>query len=359
MQKLFLEELKKNTEFIKTVLSEDPFPESIEPECLRAAVRSYPFRGGKRIRPAILLWSCGALQGNIEKAVFAAAAIEIYHNWTLVHDDIIDGDEFRRNLPTTHVELATHAAAAYGASKSAAAKFGRDFAILTGDLQQAWAVDMFLRSTEKGVSPDLVIKLARMLQEKVNRELLSGEALDVEFPMKPLRSVSRRDVMKMMSGKTSSLLRFSAQCGGAIAIDSADFTKAPLACLGDFAESLGLAFQLRDDYLGVFGTKDEFGKPICSDFKERKHTVLCLEAWERLDDKGRAELAELSGLLAYGDVEIGKIRKLLSDCGAADAILRESEMLTDKAFEALNELPDGKYKKLLAELVRYLMKRNV
>ena len=245
------------------------------------------------------MWSCGALGGFPDAAVYAATAVEIYHSWTLVHDDIIDEDNMRRGLNTSHIELAVHAKKAYRKDKDICAKFGRDFAILAGDIQQAWAVNMLLRSLEKGCAPELVMKLVGILQTTVNRRLISGEAIDVEFPMRPPESIRQEEVMKMISGKTSCLLQFAAQCGGAIALNSADFSAEPLAALGCYAENLGIAFQLRDDYLGLFGDVKKFGKPLGSDFQEGKPTLLSLEAMHRLSEAGKNRLRELTGLEEY------------------------------------------------------------
>ncbi|MBR4666906.1 MAG: polyprenyl synthetase family protein, partial [Lentisphaeria bacterium] len=238
MKTVLQDALRQVASEIIAVLSDDPFPAAVYPECLCSAVRSYPVRGGKRIRPALVLWTCGALGGDLKKAVNAAAAVEIYHSWTLVHDDIIDEDEVRRGLPTTHVELASHAAAAYKKDKKACAKFGCDMAILAGDIQQAWAVDLLMRSTDLGCDPMLVMELTRRLQSTVNRGLISGEALDVELPMRELNKVTRAEVIKTIVGKTVCLLQFCLQTGGAIALGSADFNRPELRNLADYANAM-------------------------------------------------------------------------------------------------------------------------
>lgn len=344
---------------IIAILSADPFPSSIYPECLCSAVRSYPIRGGKRIRPALVLWSCGAFGGEIKSARYAAAAVEIYHSWTLVHDDIIDEDEVRRGFPTTHIELATHAAAAFRKEKSLNAKFGRDMAILAGDIQQAWAIDLLMRSTELGCDPKLVMQLTRRLQNTVNRNLISGEALDVELPMRELDKVSRQDILKTIDGKTVCLLQYCVQTGGAIALNSADFDRPELKLLGDYADALGIAFQLRDDYLGIFGDFKTFGKPLGSDFQEAKPTLLFVSAMEKLSESGRRELLSMTGLKEYPPETIRKIRTLLQESGAADDLLRQIAQYTDRALHSLDALPESSYRKLLIELTASMLDRNV
>ena len=344
---------------ILDILSNDPFPSAVYPECLQAAVRSYPVRGGKRIRPALVLWSCGALGGDPRTARYAAAAVEIYHSWTLVHDDIIDEDEVRRGQPTTHVELAAHAGSAYRKSPELNAKFGRDLAILAGDIQQAWSADLLMRSTELGCPEHLALELVRRLQRTVNRGLISGEALDVELPMRDLRKVSRQEILQVITGKTACLLQFCVQTGGAIALGNADPEQPALRLLGEYAEALGIAFQLRDDYLGIFGDFKTFGEPLGSDFQEGKPTLLFMEAMDALSETGRNELLALTGLKEYPLETIEKIRSLLQGSGAVEKNLREIEQYTAAALDSLRKLPDNPSRQLLIELTAYLLDREV
>ena len=343
---------------ISSLISNDDFPESVRPACLASAVRSYPVRGGKRLRPALLLWADGVLGGEPEQALYAGCAVELFHTWTLVHDDIIDEDDFRRGQPTTHIEIASFAENAYEKSSSFNEKYGRDMAILCGDIQQAWAMNMLLKSRENGVKDSLISDLMLRFQE-VNKCLISGEALDVEFPMRNLSGITKEEVKEMISGKTSCLLKFAVQCGGAIALGKADFEEGSLATLGAFAEELGIAFQLRDDYLGIFGSVEKFGKPIGSDFQEGKPTFLYLDAMELLPDSGKKRLQALTGLPEYTEENIRELRTLLQESGAEARTLQEIAHLTEKAHSRLMHLPENKYRKLLEDLLSYLLERTV
>ena len=142
-------------------------------------------------------------------------------------------------------------------------------------------------------------------------------------------------------------------------LDTPDWTAKPVAALAEFASELGYAFQLCDDLLGVYGDAATFGKPLCSDFREGKPTVLYLEALERLTESGRAELAALMKHPAYTETEIAKIRTLLEECGARAAVVRAAEESSDKAMANLSSLPENKYRSLLEELAEDLLKRNV
>ena len=359
MKLLLQDALREVASGILEILSDDPFPASVYPECLCSAVRSYPIRGGKRIRPALVLWSCGALGGDLRLAVNAAAAVEVYHSWTLVHDDIIDEDDVRRGQPSTHAELKTHAAAAYKKTPELCAKFGRDLAILAGDIQQAWAADLLMRSVDLGCDPGLVMALTRRLQTQVNRELISGEALDVELPMRDWRQVTRSEVLKTITGKTVCLLRFCVQTGGAIALGDPDLSRPALRILGEYAAAMGTAFQLRDDYLGIFGDFKTFGKPLGSDFQEGKPTLMVLDAMERLSPAGQRELISLTGLPEYPMEVIRRIRTLLTDSGAAESQLKQIREYTEQAMGSLQSLPDNDHRRLLVDLTAYLLDRNV
>ena len=341
---------------IGRLLAEDDFPLGIEPEALRAAVRSYPLRGGKRLRPALLLWSCGALGGDPEKALHAAAAVEVYHNWTLVHDDIIDEDLTRRGQPSTHAELTAHAAAALGQGGRAAAKYGVDFAILAGDLQQAWANRLLLKAAQDGVDAALVLALAAELQDKVGRELISGEALDVEFPYRGLRAVGSDELRRMLYLKTGALLSFCAEAGGKLAVGKPEGDARTVA-LAEFAAAAGVAFQLRDDWLGVYGTA-KLGKPICSDIRSAKPTLLLLKALERLGFEGRGRLTSYLGAASFTEGQIAEIRSLITASGAEAEILAETEGLAAQARTALGRLPDNGHSRLLLELNDYLVSRD-
>jgi len=351
-------ELKRVAAQIDALLREDSFPAALRPDFLREAVRSYPCRGGKRLRPALLLWCCGLLGGVPAKAIHAAAAVEIYHNWTLVHDDIIDDDNTRRGKPSSHAELRQMALEKFGLQNPAAEKFGRNFAILAGDVQQGWAVDMLLRAADDGVSPSLILALSRRLQELVNRELISGEALDVEFSYRKINSLSVKDVSEMLSMKTGALLKFCAETGAAIALNSPDFNDARIAGLGHFASTAGVAFQMRDDWLGIFGEPEKFGKPICSDLSESKPTLLLLDALRSLPEKQREQLMGLVGKQAFSSTDIESARSLIRDSGADSRILKEAAVLADDARKILHSYPDdGVYQPLLLELLDYLVGR--
>lgn len=366
------EELKLNAERISKIIAEDDFPVGISPQFLKGAVMDYPLRGGKRLRSALLSWCCGLFGGDLESARFAASAVEIYHNWTLVHDDIIDNDILRRNKPSTHVDLANFAKKQYGLSKNESDKFGRDFAILAGDLQQGWAVNMLMKSVEDGVSDSAVLYLSRKLQEMVNRKLISGEALDVEFCYCGIDTITQEKVEQMLYYKTGILLEFCATAGAVIAIDSqfpSDLNgenriehfqnDERLPRIAEFASKAGIAFQLRDDWLGIFGDEATLGKPVASDISEGKPTILLMESLKKLTEKEKDNFSSYIGKKNLSQDDICEIRNFIRESGAEDIVNKRTSALLEKAKMIIEEFEDSKYKVLLMELADFLIERDL
>lgn len=353
------EELKKNGELITKVIQSDDFPQSIRPDCLRDAVSDYPLRGGKRLRSALLRWCCGLLGGDVKSAKFAAAAVEIYHNWTLVHDDIIDDDDIRRHQPSAHVKLADFAETEYSLAVSQKNKFGSDFAILAGDVQHGWAVNMLAKSVKAGVSEETVLLLIRELQEKVNRGLISGEALDVEFSYRKWGDIPPEEVEEMLRLKTGILLEFCARAGGLIALGAKAAKDKRIKDIAKFAINTGIAFQLRDDWLGIFGEKSKIGKPVASDLAEAKPTILFMDTLHSLSVYDSSRFSHLIGLDFYNDEEICEIRELIRKSGAEDRLLKRSEKLLKTAKRTLSAFPDSKYKDLLSQFADFIITREM
>ncbi|MCF7790499.1 MAG: polyprenyl synthetase family protein [Victivallales bacterium] len=355
---LLFNELKKVSDGIDAIIQTDDYPTKISPLQLREAVLQYPSNPGKRLRPALVLWCCGLLNGNIEMAYYAAAAAEIYHNWTLVHDDIIDNDDLRRGNPSTHINLKNYAAETFSLDTSGSKKFGVDFALLAGDLQQSWALTLLLKSTENGVSPDVTLSLCRDLAETVSRELISGEAIDVEMSYRTINNVTPEEVKEMIYLKTGALLTFCVKAGAKIALNTADNSDHRIKKLSGFASSLGIAFQLKDDWLGIFSDTDKLGKSVGSDIKASKPTTLMLMALEKLESAERELLSSYLGRekISVEDMEI--IKNLVRKSGAEKITLEQIKTLHQQAENCLSDFPDSNYKKLLLELSRYLVIRK-
>lgn len=352
------EELKKISTLITDIIKDDKYPDGICPRFLQDAVRQYPYHGGKRIRPAITMWACGLLGGNPDSASHVAAALEIYHNWTLVHDDIIDNDNMRRGEPTTHKAIADLSASELGVPKKDSKKFGTDYAILAGDIQHGWAMNMLLKAREHGVSADVTIALARRLQEYVNTMLISGQGLDMSYPYRDIDSFVAEEIENMLYMKTAVLLTFCAEAGAAIALNTTDFNNQDIEVLSRFATFIGIAFQLKDDWLGIFGNIEKTGKPLFSDLINSKPTVIVVKTIDSLSPDDRAEFRKLIGLRKYDSETKEKVREYIRKSGAEKYVLDRINNFTTDASILLRSFPANSYRQLLTDLIDWLIHRD-
>lgn len=251
---------KHSAQELKTLFEEYLFEKAFEgfPDVLLEPAMQIMRTKAKRIRPVLLMTACEAFGGSAREALSAAAAIEIYHNFTLVHDDIIDEADLRRNVETVH-----H-------------KFGINKAILTGDVMLMQAYELLSHSNHHAeILP--VFKKAAM-------EVIQGEQLDVDFEDK--EEVSLEKYMDMIRLKTSVLLAAALQMGAVIGGASAADQKK----IYHFGINLGLAFQIKDDYLDSFGDQETFGKKIGGDILQNKKTYLLCKALEKSSDVEKKEI---------------------------------------------------------------------
>ncbi|CUU06863.1 Geranylgeranyl pyrophosphate synthase, partial [Candidatus Kryptobacter tengchongensis] len=219
-----------------------------KPVGLYEPIRYILFAGGKRIRPIILLLSCESLGGDYEDAINAALAVEIFHNFTLVHDDIMDNADLRRGLLTIHK------------------RWGINTAILSGDAMFAIAYK-FLSSIKSARIDEIFNSFTQAAIE-----VCEGQALDLE--LETSFDVSIDDYIKMISKKTASLIKNSARIGALIANGSNE----QILALENYGLNLGLAFQFMDDLLDVVASSDEFGKSIGRS-EERRVGKECRSRW--------------------------------------------------------------------------------
>jgi geranylgeranyl diphosphate synthase type I len=337
-------------------LADERFPDGIRPDYLRQAVLAYPARGGKRLRAALVLWACGAVGGDPRQARYAALAVELYHNWTLIHDDIIDDDAMRRGKPSCHVLLADAAHPFLPRAPARRARFGRDMAILAGDILHGWSLDALGRISADGVRPAVAAYLAARLCGWVTPTLISGEAMDVEQSLRP--DVGAAEVATMIRGKTGALLEFSAEAGAAIGLDC-DHGQAPeIAAIRDAAAMAGTAFQLKDDILGLFGDERTLGKPVGADLREGKRTLLVVDA---LAAAPPADAAFLQRILRRRDLtadDVDRVRHIVTDCGALARVESQAASLVDQAHGRIDRIPPGPYRDRLHAWTDYVVGRR-
>lgn len=353
----FIQELKAREPLITGVFNQERYQRSFRPASLLQAVYSYLKRPAKRLRPGILLFSCGAVGGNEEQALFAAAAVEVYHTWTLVHDDIIDNDSKRRGQPTVHEEIRL-AALTWGCNAVEAAQLGRNIAILAGDLQHAWSVRLLLDSGELGVPLPVIFDLVRRLEDDLTNGLVAGEALDVLFATKKISELSEADVLEMLELKTGILYEFAAVAGASIGLGQPAVQNLLIGRLGRFARRCGTAFQLQDDILGITGNEQLLGKAVGSDIREGKRTTIVLHAYQNAGAAERRFLEKTLGNETATEQEVEQVRRILIDNNGIDYTRKLAESIVTQAMDELITLPESRYKELLLTWAKYVVNRE-
>lgn len=215
--------------------------------------------GGKRLRPVITLMACEAFDKDVQSAINAAVGLEMYHNFTLLHDDVMDNSDLRRGRPTVH------------------RKWDANTAILSGDTMLTLATQLVMNVD------DSILRNVLDTFNRMSIDVFEGQQLDMDFETRD--DVTLEEYMTMITGKTSALLGCAAKTGALIAGCSDKDAKA----MYDFGVALGLAFQIQDDYLDVYGDEATFGKPIGGDILNNKKTFLMLSALE-IDNTEKSNL---------------------------------------------------------------------
>lgn len=323
------------------------------------ALASYVERPGKGLRAGVLLFACGAAGGAEARAVPAAAAVELYHVWTLVHDDIIDRDDLRRGRPTVHAAFAQRAQQDLRLDDADAAHYGLTQALLAGDLQQGLAAALLTETaTKQGVSAALVVRLIAELFGAVETQLVDGEALDVQFSLQDPAAVDEAAILDMMEKKTGALYAFAAAAGACIGRDAWQPEHPVVAALSSFARNCGIAFQLQDDVLGVVGDAAVTGKPVGSDMREGKRTLIVRAALGEANAAQRAKLLGVLGNHAASDAQVAETTRLLQDLGGVAYARSLARDYVAQAHSALAAVPQSRYRDLLHALADFVLDRD-
>lgn len=353
------QELQQLNQDVCELILEHPPNLTNAPQLLCDAVFAYPSLGGKGLRAALLAWYCGVHAGSHASALYAAAAVEIYHSWTLVHDDIIDHDDLRRGRPSAHRLVSDRARLDFPQLPNAITdEFGIHLAILAGDVQQAWANAFLLIGIRRGIPAEIGLAILDRLNTMVNPALLAGEALDVKFELIPFEHLQPAAIKKMMELKTGVLLRFAAETGAMLGVGTADHQHPEIRTAGEMAMNAGIAFQLHDDILGLFGDEEKLGKPLGSDLRRGKRTLLFAEAIARSSPVARGRLLQLLGNPeATGDA-LNQAREIVTESGALRAVESQAQAAIAQARAASNSLPRNRYRLLLEQWLDYVTTRR-
>lgn len=287
-------------------IAQMPTPE--EPQRLYAPIKYGLEVGGKRIRPTLLMLAYNLYAEDIERALMPAMAVEIFHNFTLLHDDIMDNAAVRRGRPSVH------------------AKWGENVAILSGDAMLILAYNYLQRTASE--------RLPKIFEwfNKMAAEVCEGQQFDMDFETQ--QKVSVVDYMRMIELKTAALLAGSAIIGAILAGASENDCKQ----LYNFALEVGLAFQLQDDLLDSYGD-ERLGKKIGGDILEGKKTILMIEAFSRANEQQREVLRSTHLREDLSDAEkIATIKALYDTLGVPERVERQIAQKFQKALAILDTL---------------------
>jgi geranylgeranyl diphosphate synthase, type II len=287
--------------------------------------------GGKRLRPILTLMTADVFEVDYKLALPAATAVEVFHNFSLVHDDIMDDAPLRRGNVTVHE------------------KWNINTGILSGDAMLILAYQYF-----ENYQPKTFRKLAKLFS-KTALEVCEGQQYDVDFETRD--DVTIPEYLKMIEYKTAVLVAAAMKMGAIIAQTSKENSR----LIYDFGLNLGLAFQLQDDYLDAFGDPKTFGKQVGGDIIENKKTYLYLKALEYSNPEQHEQLAQLFAVqLEDSSEKIEMVKDIFNSTGASQATQKAIEEYTLKAFETLDQIDISQDKKeLLKAFGENLMNRKV
>jgi geranylgeranyl diphosphate synthase type I len=288
---------------------------------------------GKRIRPRLCLLACRAACGDVAHAVPVATAIELLHNFTLIHDDIQDASPLRRHRPTVW------------------ALWGVAQAVNAGDALFALAHIALNRLAELPIPAAATVELSTALHLTTLR-IVEGQTLDLGFEERD--DVSADEYLRMIGGKTAAICAYACWAGARVA--GADARRA--AAFGSFGEALGVGFQLRDDLLGVWGATSATGKAAADDIRRRKKSLPILLLREHATPADRARIAELYAQAELPEVAVSEVLELLTRYEIGELAQAEVERWHDRAELLLADAaPDGPAREPLTALVNQLARR--
>ena len=299
-----------------------------EPQELYEPMRYMLSLGGKNIRPSLLLLTCKMLGGKINDAVPAAIAIELFHNFTLIHDDVTDNSPLRRGKPTVYK------------------KWNLNIALLSGDA-------LLIKSYQE-LNKTVPAKLSLVVQVFNDAALKVCEGQQFDMNYETTSKVTIDDYLNMISMKTAALFSASMEMGAILAgASKSDCNKMKVT-----GESLGMLFQLKDDMLDVFGESAQTGKQIGGDIIQDKKTFLLLKALELAKGKTKTELASLIGNSKISPKEkVEKVKKIYHDLGVEEIANKQMEMYYSNAKKSLASIKTPE-KDILLALTGALLDRN-
>jgi len=286
--------------------------------------------GGKRLRPYMVIKSCQILGGKVSNAIPAASAVEMVHNFTLVHDDIMDNDEMRHGVPTVHK------------------KFGMPIAILAGDVLFSKAFQII---TESKLSANATTQLVSRLA-KACVDVCEGQLLDVKMAYEK-KIPTQAEYITMICKKTAALFDVSCAMGAIVATNKFN----DISNLSSFGRNLGIAFQITDDLIGVMGEPKITKKPVGNDLREGKKSLPILMAIKLAKGKNRKIILKAFGNSKVTRNDLNKAVNVIRSLGIEENVRKQALKYAEKAEKSLT-MYSGSAKKELITLLDFVVKRS-
>src|SRR5690554_347251 len=300
------------------------------PEELYAPIDYILKIGGKRLRPILTLFAAEVFGTSSKEAIYAAVAIEMFHNFSLIHDDITDEAPLRRGNETVHQ------------------RWNLNTGILSGDAMLILAYQYF-----ENYKPEVFRDLAKLFS-KTALEVCEGQQLDINFETRDDVTIS--EYIKMIEYKTAVLVGAAFEMGAIVAEASPENRQA----IYDYGKYLGIAFQLQDDYLDAFGDAETFGKQVGGDILENKKTFLYLKALENADETQKKQLEKWFSTTENSAQKVEEVKRLFIETGVVTDSEELTEIYTNKALAILDQMQiSSDYKEELREFSLNLMNRAV
>ena len=289
---------------------------------------------GKALRPTLCLFACEALASSHAPALPAAAALELIHNFSLLHDDIQDRDLERRHQPT------------------AWSIWGVPRALVAGDAMHATGDLAALRAEDQGVSPDVVLRVSEILTDSY-LAMTEGQCLDLQFESRT--DITTDEYLHMIACKTGALIRCGLETGALLAGGDVP----TVGAFASFGEGLGRAFQIRDDYLGIWGDEATLGKATGNDIRRRKKSYPVVFALERAAGAALDDLQRIYGQSELEEDDVERVLAILEEVGAREQAQSVTEAAANRALEALAPVALPEWARTEAgELVDFLARRE-
>ncbi|ENN96329.1 Polyprenyl synthetase [Methanocaldococcus villosus KIN24-T80] len=292
---------------------------------LYSAANHLLLSGGKRLRPYLCVLVYKLKKDNLSEVLPAAVSVELIHNYTLIHDDIMDNDDLRRGKPTVHKV------------------YGNAMAILAGDLLYAKAFEAVANIKDNRKAHEVLKILADACVY-----VCEGQAMDMEFEEKD--SVSLEEYLDMIRKKTGALIEAAAKIGAVMG----DFNDEEMKAIEKYAENIGLTFQIQDDVLDLIADEEKLGKPVGSDIREGKKTIIIIHALSTLEEDKKNRLKSLLGKKDITKEEIGEAIEILRP-----SIEYAKNLMENKTIEAIDALKifDKDRRKPLEDLAKFIISR--